>query len=114
MDYKRRIRNLLESNEAKGAKIDELVDLQLKNGLLELQLARLTGEFFQHKRLWFGKRSEKSPDKPAHDKGKTKDVLLDTCTAVVCVDTERLQGQVGAGVYHSDRLSNSLSTHNPQ
>lgn len=84
MDYEKRIKDLLEAvstlleaNNAMGEKIDSLTDelaaTQAKNALLESQVVKLTGELAQHKRSRFGKRSEKSPDKPARDKGKTKD-----------------------------------------
>lgn len=91
MDYEKRIKDLLEAvsalleaNKAMGEKIDaegarnkaledEVAALQTKNSLLESQLVKLKGDLAQHKRSRFGKRSEKSPDKPARDKGKTKD-----------------------------------------
>ena len=84
MDYEKRIKELLEAvstlleaNNAMGEKIDALTDelaaTQAKNGLLESQLAKFTGELAQHKRSRFGKRSEKSLDKSARDKGKTRD-----------------------------------------
>ena len=90
MDYEKRIKDLLEAvstlleaNNAMGEKIDSLTDelaaTQAKNALLESQVVKLTGELVQHKRSRFGKRSEKSPDKPVRDKGKTKDESEDDC-----------------------------------
>ncbi len=84
MDYEKRIKDLLEAvsalletNKAMGEKIDSLTDeltaTQAKNKLLESQLAKFTDELSQHKHSRFGKRREKSLDKPTRDKGKTKD-----------------------------------------
>ena len=84
MDYEKRIKDLLEAvstlleaNNAMGEKIDSLTDelaaVQAKNELLESQVVKLTGELAQHKRSRFGKRSDKSPNKPARSKNNTKD-----------------------------------------